>query len=190
MTTAIWFRSRFIIVANFLIYLAVVICYMVLVQQEHGLSLLLGVVALTSARILKWQKDRLELKTELMRNAYLTSAFIVLPYTFYHIVPQAWVALSWVGNALCYYVMNLLTGARKYRWMGHNTLLLSVAYILIMSIGKLDGAQRIISFLVLGTVLLAVSLLFTLIRARQHRGGGHADGGGVGSPDKPAPPPD
>ncbi len=190
MTTAIWFRSRFIIVANFLIYLAVVICYMVLVQQEHGLSLLLGVVALTSARILKWQKDRLELKTELMRNAYLTSAFIVLPYTFYHIVPQAWVALSWVGIALFYYVMNLLTGARKYRWMGHNTLLLSVAYILIMSIGKLDGAQRIISFLVLGTVLLAVSLLFTLIRARQHRGGGHADGGGVGSPDKPAPPPD
>jgi len=189
MTTAIWFRSRFIIVANFLIYLAVVICYMVLVKQEHGLSLLLGVVALTSARILKWQKDRLELKTELMRNAYLTSAFIVLPYTFYHIVPQAWVALSWVGIALFYYLMNLLTGARKYRWMGHNTLLLSVAYIFIMSIGKLDGTQRIISFLVLGTVLLAVSLLFTLIRARQHRGGVHADSGAAASPDNQPPAP-
>ena len=169
-TTAIWFRSRFIIVANFLIYLAVVACYMVLVQQEHGLSLVLGVVALTSSRILKWQKDRLELKTELMRNAYLTSAFIVLPYAFYHIVPQAWVAVSWVGIALFYYMMNLLTGARKYRWMGHNTLLLTVVYILI---GKLEGTQRIISFLVLGTVLLAVSLLFTLIRARHHRSATH-----------------
>ncbi|MEI6606640.1 MAG: hypothetical protein WCP35_15135 [Verrucomicrobiota bacterium] len=183
MITAIWFRSRFIIVANFLIYLAVVICYMVLVEQEHGLSLLLGVVALTSARILKWQKDRLELKTELMRNAYLTSAFIVLPYTFYHIVPQAWVALSWVGIALFYYVMNLLTAARKYRWMGHNTLLLTVVYIFIMSIGKQEGTQRIITFLVLGTVLLAVSLLFTLIRSRQQRGSGPADGNAAGPPD-------
>jgi len=169
-TTAIWFRSRFIIVANFLIYLGVVACYMALVRQESGISLGFVFVALTSARILKWQKDRLELKTELMRNAYLTSAFIVFPYALYHIVPQAWVALSWVGIALFYYGMNLLTQARKYRWMGHNTLLLTVVYILIMGIGRLEGTQRIISFLVLGTVLMVVSLVFTLIRARQHRG--------------------
>jgi hypothetical protein len=172
-TTAIWFRSRFIIVANFLIYLMVVICYiicyMMLERQESGISLVFGLVALTSSRILKWQKDRLELKTELMRNAYLTSAFIVLPYAIYHIVPQAWVALSWVGIALFYYVMNLLTKARKYRWMGHNTLLLTVVYILVMGIGRLEGTQRIISFLVLGSVLLVVSLVFTLIRARQPR---------------------
>ncbi len=169
-TTAIWFRSRFIIVANFLIYLAVVACYMVLVRQENGISLVFGLVALTSSRNLKWQKDRLELKTELMRNAYLTCAFIVLPYALYHMVPQAWVALSWVGIALFYYGMNLLTKARKYRWMGHNTLLLTVVYILIMGVGSLEGTQRIISFLVLGTVLMVVSLVFTLIRSRQHRG--------------------
>ncbi|MEI6675661.1 MAG: hypothetical protein WCO57_10825 [Verrucomicrobiota bacterium] len=173
-TTAIWFRSRFIIVANFLIYLAVVACYMVLVRQENGISLVFGLVALTSSRNLKWQKDRLELKTELMRNAYLTCAFIVLPYALYHMVPQAWVALSWVGIALFYYVMNLLTKARKYRWMGHNTLLLTVVYILVMGVGKLEGTQRIISFLVLGTVLMAVSLVFSVIRARQHRGASHA----------------
>jgi len=174
-TTAIWFRSRFIIVANFLIYLAVVACYMALVRQENGISLVFGVVALTSSRNLKWQKDRLELKTELMRNAYLTCAFIVLPYALYHMVPQAWVALSWVGIALFYYVMNLLTKARKYRWMGHNTLLLTVVYILLMGVGKLEGTQRIISFLVLGTVLMAVSLVFSVIRARQHRGESHAE---------------
>jgi len=168
-TTAIWFRSRFIIVANFLIYLAVATSYMMLVQKETGISLVFGLVALTSSRILKWQKDRLELKTEMMRNAYLTSAFIILPYAFYHIVPSSWVALSWVGIALFYYVMNLLTKARKYRWMGHNTLLLTVVYILIIGVGRLHGTQRIISFLVLGTVLMAVSLVFTMIRARQRR---------------------
>lgn len=184
-TTAIWFRSRFIIVANFLIYLAVVACYMVLVKQENGLALVLGVVALTSSRILKWQKDRLELQTEMMRNAYLTCAFVVLPYAFYHIVPQAWVALSWVGIALFYYGMNLLTKARKYRWMGHNTLLLTVVYILLMSIGKLEGTQRIISFLVLGTVLLVVSLAFSLIRARHHRDEPHPPAAADGPPPAP-----
>ena len=168
-TTAIWFRSRFIIVANFLIYLAVVAAYMVLVRQESGISLVFGVVALTSSRILKWQKDRLELQTELLRNAYLTCAFVILPFAFYHLVPQAWVALCWVGIALFYYLMNLLTKARKYRWMGHNTLLLTVVYSLLMGIGRLQGTQRIISFLVLGTVLLVVSLLFSLLRARHHR---------------------
>ena len=170
-TTAIWFRSRFIIVANFLIYLAVVAGYMILVQRETGISLVFVLVALTSARILNWQKDRLELKTELMRNAYLTSAFIVFPYALYHLVPGAWVALSWVGIALFYYLMTFLTKSRKYRWLGHNTLLLAVVYVLVMGIGKLQGTQRIVSFLVLGTVLLVVSLVFTMIRARQHRSG-------------------
>lgn len=174
--TAIWFRSRFIIVANFLIYLAVITGYMVLVERESGISLVFVLVALTSSRILKWQKDRLELKTELMRNAYLTSAFIVFPYALYHIVPGSWVALSWVGIALFYYMMNMVTKARKYRWMGHNTLLLTVVYILIMGIGKMEGAQRIISFLVLGTVLLVVSLVFTVVRTRQHKGETRAEG--------------
>ena len=171
--TAIWFRSRFIIVANFLIYLAVITAYMVMVQgTETGISLVFVWVALTSARILKWRKDRLELKTDMMRNAYLTSAFIVFPYALYHIVPPSWVAVSWVGIAILYYVMNLFTKARKYRWMGHNTLLLTVVYILIMGIGKMEGTQRIVSFLVLGTVLLVVSLVFSVIRARQHKNSG------------------
>lgn len=182
-STAIWFRSRIIIVTNFLIFLGVVVCYMLLVQKESGISLVFGVVALTSARILKWQKDRLELKTELMRNAYLTCAFIVFPYALYHMVPHSWVALSWVGIAVFYYVMNLLTGARKYRWLGHNTLLLTVVYILVMGIGKLEGTQRILSFLVLGSVLLVVSLVFTVIRARQHRGQAAGDEAGKGPAD-------
>lgn len=175
-TTAIWFRSRFIIIANFLIYLVVVTCYMVLVTRETGISLVFGVVALTSARILNWQKDRLELKTELMRNAYLTAVFVVFPYALYHLVPQAWVAVSWVCIALFYYLMTVLTKSRKYRWLGHNTLLLTVAYILIIGVAKLQGTQRIVSFLILGSVLLVVSLVFTVIRSRQTHKPGKEDG--------------
>jgi uncharacterized membrane protein len=55
-----------------------------------------------------------------------------------------------------------------------------------MSIGRLEGTQRIISFLVLGTVLLVVSLVFSVIRARQHRSEAHAPG----EADRAAPPGD
>jgi hypothetical protein len=165
--TAVWFRSRFIVVANFLIYVAIVLGYMAVAERETGISLGFGLVALGSARILNWQKDRLELKTELMRNAYLVGAFLVFPYALYHLVPGKYVGLAWVGLALGYYVMNLIVQNRKYRWMGHATLLLTTCYVVIVGTRSFEPVYRIVSFLVLGTVLLLVSLSFTRWRARQ-----------------------
>lgn len=168
--TAIWFRSRFIVVANFVIFLLIVAGYIVVAKEESGISLGFGLVALASARILNWKQDRLELKTEMMRNAYLALAFAVFPYALYHLVPRAYVSLSWVGIAVFYYMMNLLVRKQKYRWMGHLTLILTVLYVVIIGIAQLEPAYRIISFLVLGTVLLVVSLVFTRIRNRQRSG--------------------
>ncbi|MBI4626952.1 MAG: DUF2339 domain-containing protein [Verrucomicrobia bacterium] len=171
--TAVWFRSRFIVVANFLIYVAIILGYIIVARQETGVSLGFGLVALGSARILNWQKDRLELKTELMRNAYLFSAFIVFPYALYHLVPGRYVGLAWVGLASVYYLLNLVVQNQKYRWMGHTTLLLTTLYQLVVGISRFEPVYRIVSFLVLGTVLLIVSLSFTRWRARQ-RGDPHA----------------
>jgi uncharacterized membrane protein len=165
--TAIWFRSRFIVVANFIIYLSIVVAYIVVGGEETGISIGFGIVALASARILKWQQDRLELKTEMMRNAYLAAGFAVFPYATYHLVPAEYVSLSWVGIAGLYYVMNLVVRSQKYRWMGHLTLLLTVMYVLFIGIARLAPAYRIISFLVLGTVLLVGSLIFTRLRAKR-----------------------
>jgi hypothetical protein len=166
-TTAISFRSRFIIVANFFIYLIIVLGYVVLVERETGISIGFGIVALLSARILNWQKNRLELKTELMRNAYLVSAFAVFPYSLYHLVPARYVGLAWIGLAAIYYSLNLIVQNRKYRWMGHTTLLLTTLYLAIVGTRQFEPVYRIISFLVLGTVLLIVSLAFTRMRRRQ-----------------------
>ena len=167
--TALWFRSRLIVVANFFIYASIVLAYMVVAKEESGISLGFGVVALLSARILNWQKERLELRTELMRNAYLVSAFIVFPYALYHLMPRAYVSVAWVALAVAYYLMNLIVRNPKYRWMGHLTLLLTVLYVIVVGITQLSPAYRIASFLVLGTVLVAVSLVFTRVRARQKR---------------------
>ena len=165
--TAVWFRSRFIVVANFLIFVAIILGYVVVAERETGISIGFGVVALVSARILNWQKDQLELKTELMRNAYLVSAFLVFPYGLYHYVSVKHVGLAWVGLALVYYVLNLIVQNRKYRCMGHATLLLTTCYLVVVGTQGFEPVYRIVSFLVLGTVLLIVSLSFTRWRSRQ-----------------------
>ncbi len=165
--TAIWFRSRFIVVANFLIYVAIVLGYVVIAQRETGISIGFGIVALVTARILNWKQDRLELKTELMRNAYLLSAFFVFPYALYHLVPATYVGLAWIGLALVYYGMNLLVRSQKYRWMGHVTLLFTTLYLVIVGTSRFEPVYRVLSFLALGTVLLIVSLVFTRLRKRR-----------------------
>jgi hypothetical protein len=165
--TALWFRSKLIVVGNFFIYLAIVVAYTVVARNESGISIGFGVVALLTARILRWQQERLELKTELMRDAYLASAFVVFPYSLYHLVPRAFVTVSWVSVAVAYYLMNLIVHSPKYRWMGHLTLLLTALYVIVIGIFQLSPAYRIGSFLVLGTVLLVVSLTFTMVRSRR-----------------------
>jgi hypothetical protein len=166
-TTAIWFRSRFIVVANFIIFAMIVVGYVLVPKTETGISIGFGLVALVSARILNWQKDRLALRTELMRNAYLVGAFIIFPYALYHLVAAKYVGLAWVGLALVYYGLNLIVQNQKYRWMGHGTLLMTLGYVVVIGTSRLDPLYRIVSFLVLGTVLLIVSLCFTRWRRRQ-----------------------
>ncbi len=164
--TAIWFRSRFIVVANFLIYAVIVLGYVFVAEKESGISIGFGLVALVSARILNWQRNRLELRTELMRNAYLSAAFVIFPYALYHLAPLRFVGLAWVGLALFYYALNLIVRNQKFRWMGHATLLLTTLYIVIVGTSRFEPIYRVLSFLALGTVMLIVSLLFTRMRQR------------------------
>lgn len=164
-STAVWFRSRFIIVANFVIYLIVFIAYLTFAGTVSVVSVSFGVIALLSARVLNWQKDRLELKTEMMRNAYLVCAFFIFPYALYHTLPGSYVSLSWVGVALFYYVISLILRNRKYRWMALLTLLLTVGYVFIVDIIQLEPAYRVASFLVLGIVLLVISLVYSRSRS-------------------------
>jgi hypothetical protein len=165
-STAICFRSRFIVVANFFIFLATVAGYMIVATGETGISVGFGIVALVSARILNWQRDRLELKTELMRNAYLICAFLVFPYAVHHLLAAKYIALGWVGLAAVYYALNLAVRNQKYRWMGHGTLALATAYAVINAMRGFEPVYRVLSFLVLGTVLLIVSISFSRVRRK------------------------
>jgi hypothetical protein len=160
-STAVWFRSRFIIVANFAIYLFVFISYLITAATVGSVSVTFGIVALLSARILNWQRDRLELRTDLMRHAYLASALLFLPYALYNSVPPHFVSGSWLILASFYYIASRILKSRKYRWMALLTTLLTILYVFIVDLTTVDPVVRIVSFLVVGSVLLTISMIYS-----------------------------
>ncbi len=159
-STAIWFRSKFIVVTNFVIYAIIFIAYLAVAGTVSLTSLSFGVVALLSARLLSWQRGRLDLKTDKMRTAYLIAAFFIFPYALYHTVPRDYISLSWLAVAIVYYVISVILKNAKYRWMALLTFLLTALYLIIIGIIRLEPVLRIISFLVLGIVLLAISFVY------------------------------
>jgi hypothetical protein len=164
-STAIWFRSQIVVVANTFIYLSIFLAYIISSDSTTAVNASYALVALLSARLLNWKTERLALKTDLMRNAYLASAFVIIPYGLYHAVPKNYVSLAWLGAAVFYFVMSLLLKNKKYRWMAILTILLTVIYVFVVDLARLEAGYRILSFLALGLVLLAISLLY----ARAHK---------------------
>ncbi len=167
---ALWFRSKIIILANFFIFLFILIVFLIAAGKLSLVSISFGIVAVLSARIMNWQKMRLDLKTEFMRNAYLSVAFVVFPWTLYHSLPTGYVPLSWVALALIYYVLSLALKIKKYRWMAIGTFLLTAFYVIVLGIFKLSPQFRVLSFLGLGIVLLVISYLYAHMRNKKSRG--------------------
>ncbi|HUI29666.1 MAG TPA: hypothetical protein VLX91_05580 [Candidatus Acidoferrales bacterium] len=167
-STAVWFRSKFIVVTNFIIYVLIFLAYLTLAGTVSITGISFGVVALLSARVLNWQRHRLELKTDLMRNAYLVSAFLIIPYALYHTVPTEFVSLSWLGVAIIYYIISLILKNIKYRWMALLTFLGTALYLLVIGTTKLEPVFRIVSFMVLGIVLLVVSFIYARVKMKSN----------------------
>jgi hypothetical protein len=166
-STAVWFKSKFIITANFFIYIMILVLYIFLADGYSYVSLSFGAVALTTARILKWKQDTVELKTAQMRNAYLIITLLFIPFILHNIMPEGFAALSWVGVAVLYYIFSLILESRKYRWMAVLTLLMSIIYISVLGLMSGQLIYKIISFLVLGSVLIAISVLYGRMKNKQ-----------------------
>jgi uncharacterized membrane protein len=122
-----------------------------------------------TARLLNWQNERLELRTALMRNFYLGAATVAVPYGLYHTVPPGWVSTSWLLAAGVYFGVSIWLKNAKYRWMAMGTVFATVVYVFVFDLSRLAPAYRIVSFLVLGVVLLVISLFYGR-RRRQETG--------------------
>lgn len=166
LSMAIWFRSKFIIVANFIIFIIVALSYFAahLIFGPEALSF--GIVALTSARILNWQKRRVDLQTESLRNSYLVMALVWIPYLFHCVLPSIYVGLSLLSLALVYFGVSRLLKNIKYRWMAVMTMLITVFYLMIFGITNADTTYKIISFLAAGVVLIITSAIFSRLKMK------------------------
>lgn len=165
-STAIWFHSRIIIVANVLIYLGIYFVYLFMAPSHNFVNLSYAVTALASARILNWKKERLELKTDLIRNVYLFCTFVIVLYGLFHAVPQKFVSLSWLGAALFYFSMSLLLHNIKYRYLAIFTIFATVIHIFLIDTTRLAAGFRIIIFFAVGIIILLLSLIYSRYRKK------------------------
>ncbi|MGE5437069.1 MAG: DUF2339 domain-containing protein [Syntrophothermus sp.] len=166
-STALWFRSRFIVVANFFIFFILLLTYVILWGKYDIESLSFGLVALISARLINVHQQRLELQSEQLRNAYLIITMIFIPYVLYAILPGYIVGISWIVLAFVYYVVGKLINNKKYRLMASGTLIMSLAYIFIFGLTNGDATFKILSFLLVSIALIIISVVYSRVHSKE-----------------------
>ena len=161
---ALWFRSKILVVVNSLIYIGILITYLVISPSSDLVNFSFAPVAHASARIMNWQKERLTLRTDALRNVYLSIAFVMALYALDQAVPGEYVTLSWTLLAVGYFGMSYLLHNIKYRWMAMGALLVTVLYLFLVDLARLDPRFRVAAFLFLGLMALVISIFYTRIR--------------------------
>jgi hypothetical protein len=158
---ALWFRSRLIVVANTLLFIIILLIYLINSPSVDGINFVFAIVALLTARILNWKKDRLTLKTEIYRNVYLMVVFFIVLYGLSHAVPTQYVTLSWTGAAILYLLLSVLLKNNKYRWMSFMTLIFTGGHLLFVDMAKMDMGYRVIAFLFFAAITIGLTLYYT-----------------------------
>jgi hypothetical protein len=158
---ALWFRSKIIVVMNTILFIGILALYMALYPSVDKVNIAFVVAAFISARIINWKKERLTLKTEMLRNTYLIALFFTMLFMLYHIVPPQYVTLSWTGAAVFYFIMSLVLKLIKYRWMAIATVLVTGFYLFFVDLSHLETGYRVLAFLFLAVISLGASLYFT-----------------------------
>ncbi len=168
-TMALWFRSRTLVVVNAVIYFGILLAYWIISPVSDWVNFSFAFVALLSARVMNWKKERLTLRTDGLRNTYLGATFLMVLYGLYHAVPASYVALSWTLTAVGYFLLSLLLKNVKYRWLSLFNLLATVAYLFLVDLARLDPKFRVVAFLFLGLMAVGISLFYARLRRRAAR---------------------
>ncbi len=167
---ALWFRSKILVVVNSFIYVGMLLGYFVVSPSSHPVNFSFALVALASARVMNWQKERLTLRTEMLRNVYLLIAFILIFYALRSAVPGQYVTLSWTITAVGYFLLSYLLKSIKYRLMAISAIMVTIVYLFLVDLAQLDPRFRVAAFLFLGFMAVVISLYYTRIRKPRDKG--------------------
>jgi hypothetical protein len=157
---AIWFRSRFIVIMNSLMYITLLTVYLSTSVQGDAMNISFAFVALATARILNWKKERLTIRTENLRNFYLLTAFPMVLYTLYHLVPSHFITLSWALAAVTYFGLSLLLKNVKYRYMALGTMIAASFFLFLVDLARIELAYRVIAMLSLAIISIGISFYY------------------------------
>lgn len=158
---AIWFKSKFIVVMNSLLFLTLLILYLISSEMIDGVNVSFSLTALATARILNWKKDRLTIKTDLLRNFYLLTGAVMVLVTLYFMVPIRYIALSWSTVAVLYFVLSLLLNNVKYRYLAIGTLISAAFYLFIIDLARIELAYRVIALLFFALISIGLSIYYS-----------------------------
>ncbi|WP_340111584.1 hypothetical protein [Maribellus mangrovi] len=158
---ALWFRSRFLVLTNTLLFFLLLIFYIKAPATFPSTDFTFVMVAFITARVMNWKKDRLNLKTEFIRNLYLLAGFAMTLISLYHAIPKTYVTVSWIIAALLFFIVGYLLKNIKYRWLGIGTMIASFVNLVFVDMKNMDITFRVLIFLFLAIISIAVSVIYT-----------------------------
>jgi hypothetical protein len=158
---ALWFRNRLIIIMNSILFATILFVYMVFSEKINGANFAFALVSLVSARIINWKKERLSIKTDLIRNLYLIEGFIMVLFALFNAVPRQFVTLSWTIAALFYFLLSFILRNVKYRYMALGTVISSAFYLFIVDLARIELVYRVLALLTLAVASIGISIYYT-----------------------------
>jgi hypothetical protein len=158
---ALWFGSRFIVIMNTILFALLLGFYLADQASSNTINFSFMFVALITARVINWKKERLKIKTELIRNLYLIFGFTMTLVAFYHAFPASYITVSWIFAAILFFIMSRLINNIKYRWLTIAALVASAIKLIFVDLSDIDIGFRVLVFLLLAIISITVSILYT-----------------------------
>jgi len=146
---------------NTILFMGLLIAYFITAESLHAVNFSFAVVALLSARILNWKKQRLQIRTELIRNLFLFTGACMVLFSLHEAVPPHFVTLSWILSALAFFIMSVLIRNVKYRWLGIITVVVSVFYLFLVDLSNISLGYRIIALMFIAAISLGISIFYS-----------------------------
>jgi hypothetical protein len=165
---ALWFRSQFIVIINAFLFLFFLGFYLKEPQYSNFINFTFLLVAYISARIINWKKERLNIKTEMVRNLYLFAGLIMTLVSFYHVSLPPYRTVSWMLAALILFVLSIILKNIKYRWLAIAVVGASAMRLVIVDMSTINVGLRVLVFMLLAIFSITVSILYTKFLGRKN----------------------
>jgi hypothetical protein len=146
---------------NSILFLTILCVYLLSSKSIDEVNFSFALISLISARIINWKRSRLQIKTDIIRNLYLTEGFLMVLYALFHAVPKHFVTLSWTMAALLYFILSFILKNVKYRYMALGTMICAAFYLFIIDLARIEIIYRVLALLFLAIISIGISLYYT-----------------------------